>query len=206
MTGSSADAMTVMTMPTGSQLSGQGKALAPRKTIRSSARSTSPRTLSTRSPRRSIEKTRYEDDRSLRDRKREIHLAEELRSAELAYNFLHSEHECLQVGYSQLHSESGEEFRQMAHYNGVMQAHIQEMMQEDEGSTIRIEELEHKLRLAESTADHIYSRYRDLARESEQGQEELESVKSKMDNMSSELQGALGHIQKQSNASMTMSR
>ena len=40
--------------------------------------------------------------------------------------------------------------------------HRQEMMQEDEGATIRIEELERKLRLAESMADHIYSRYEEL--------------------------------------------
>ena len=40
-----------------------------------------------------------------------------------------------------------------------MGTHLQEMMQEDEGATIRIEELERKLRLAESLADHIYTKY-----------------------------------------------
>ena len=43
-----------------------------------------------------------------------------------------------------------------------MHNHLQEMMQEDEGATSRIEELERKLRLAESLADHIYSKYQEL--------------------------------------------
>lgn len=38
-------------------------------------------------------------------------------------------------------------------------------MQEDEGATIRIGELEHKLRLAEQMADLIYGKYKELARE-----------------------------------------
>ena len=44
----------------------------------------------------------------------------------------------------------------MAKCNMTMNIHLQEMMQEDEGATIRIEELEKKLRLAEPRADHIH--------------------------------------------------
>ena len=52
------------------------------------------------------------------------------------------------------------------------------MMQEDEGATIRIEELEHKLRLAEQMAGHIYGKYKNLPnrtslRESEDGKHVL---------------------------------
>ena len=48
------------------------------------------------------------------------------------------------------------------------------MMQEDEGVTIRIGELERKLRLAESMADHIYSKYQELARESQEEHSQLD--------------------------------
>ena len=47
----------------------------------------------------------------------------------------------------------------MSDYNRKMREHLQEMTQEDEGTIIRIEELEHKLRLAESIAEYIYMRY-----------------------------------------------
>ena len=48
------------------------------------------------------------------------------------------------------------------------------MMQEDEGVTIRIGELERKLRLAESMADHIYSKYQELAQESQEEHSQLD--------------------------------
>ena len=64
---------------------------------------------------------------------------------------------------------------------------LQEMMQEDEGATIRIEELERKLRLAESLAVHIYTRYEDLAQESHEEHSQLDEVRSKMSDVTSEM-------------------
>ena len=173
--------------------------------MRATTRSTSPITSTARSPRRSIEKRR-DDDRGTKEQRREIQLGEELRSARNAYNFLHEEYECIQAGYSRLHHEAEVEFRQMSDYNRKMQEHLQEMTQEDEGATIRIEELGHKLRLAESTAEHIYMRYQELAQETHQEHSELESVKATKDRMSQELQAAIGHIQEQNESSLAINR
>ena len=68
-------------------------------------------------------------------------------------------------------------------------------MQEDEGATIRFEELERKLRLAESLADHIYTKYEELAQESHEEQSQLDEVRSKMNDMNSEMQSAFHYIQ-----------
>ena len=87
-----------------------------------------------------------------------------------------------------------------------MQEHLQEMMQEDEGATARIGELEHKLRLAESMADHIYTRYEVLAQESHEEHSQLDSVKSKMEDMTNELQSAFHYIQEQNQNSDASNR
>ena len=85
----------------------------------------------------------------------------------------------------------------MSNYNRYMQSHLQEMQQEDEGATYRIEELECKLRLAESTANHILKRYEGLAQENNEGHHELESVQNRMVSMESELQNAFQYVELQ---------
>ena len=72
-------------------------------------------------------------------------------------------------------------------------------MQEDEGATIRIEELERKLRLAESMADHIYTK-------NPEEHSHFDEVKTKMEDMTSEMQSAFGFIQEQNQISGTDSR
>ena len=83
--------------------------------------------------------------------------------------------------------------------------HLQEMVQEDEGATIRIEELERKLRLAESLADHIYT-YEELPYEIHEEHTQFDEVRSKMEDMTSEMQGAFHCIQEQSQTSDTYNR
>ena len=83
--------------------------------------------------------------------------------------------------------------------------HLQEMVQEDEGATIRIEELERKLRLAESLADHIYT-YEELPYENHEEHTQFDEVRSKMEDMTSEMQGAFHYIQEQSQTSDTYNR
>ena len=78
-----------------------------------------------------------------------------------------------------------------------MHLNLQETMQEDEGATVRIEELEKKLRLAESLADHIYAKYEELAQESHEEHSQLDEVRSKMEDMTSEMQSAFHYIQEQ---------
>ena len=71
----------------------------------------------------------------------------------------------------------------------AMGTHLQEMMQEDEGATIRIEELERMLRLAESLADHIYTKYEEVARENHEEHSQFDEVRPKMEVKNSEMQG-----------------
>ena len=87
-----------------------------------------------------------------------------------------------------------------------MHDHLQEMMQEDEGATIRIEELEQKLRLTESMADHIYSRHEELPQESHEEHSQLDEVRSKMEDMTSEMQSAFHYIQEQNQNSDASTR
>ena len=82
-----------------------------------------------------------------------------------------------------------------------MNTHLQEMMQEDEGATIRIEELERKLRLAESLAKHIYTKYEQVAHENHEEHSQFDEVTSKMEDMTSEMQGAFQYIQEQNQIS-----
>ena len=114
------------------------------------SRSTSPRTTTRRSPKRDIEGVEIEDAKDPEER--EMQLLEQLRSTRLSFQYL-NEYSCLRNGYARLYTESQEEFSQLTKGNMTMHTHLQEMMQEDEGATIRIEELEKKLRLAESLAD-----------------------------------------------------
>ena len=62
----------------------------------------------------------------------------------------------------------------------AMGIHLQEMMQEDERATIRIEELERKLRLAESLADHVYTKYEEIAYENHEEHTQFDEVRSKI--------------------------
>lgn len=64
------------------------------------------------------------------------------------------------------------------------------MSQADEGATYRIEDLERKLRLAESTANHIYGRCELLTQHNSKEQNEIGSVNARMTSMSTELQSA----------------
>ena len=54
-----------------------------------------------------------------------------------------------------------------------------------------------KLRLAESLADHIYMKYEELAQESHEEHSQLDEVRSQMEDMTSEMQGAFRYIQEQ---------
>ena len=85
----------------------------------------------------------------------------------------------------------------MSNYGKTIEMRLQEMVQEDEGATIRIGELEHKLRLAEQMPGHIYGRYRELSEESNVEQSELHAMNQKMENMSNELRGAIGQAHQQ---------
>ena len=157
--------------------------------------STSPRTTSRRSPKRDIEKAEFEVAKEHEER--EVRLIEELRSARVSYQYLNDEYSCLHDGYTKLYAESREESSQMTKCNMAMNTHLQEMMQEDEGATISIEELEKKLRLAESLADHIYTKYEQVAHENHEEHSQFDEVTSKMEDMTSEMQGAFQYIQEQ---------
>ena len=76
-----------------------------------------------------------------------------------------------------------------------MRNHLQEMRQEDEGATIRIDNLERKLRLAESMADHIYAKYEELAQESHEEHSQLDEVRSRVRDTTGEMQSAFHYIQ-----------
>ena len=67
---------------------------------------------------------------------------EELRSARVSYQYLNDEYRCLHDGYAGRCGESQEEFSQLTKCNMAMNANLREMIQEDEGATARIEELE----------------------------------------------------------------
>ena len=73
-----------------------------------------------------------------------------------------------------------------------------------EGGGARIEEIEQTLRLAEQTANHIYGRYKELAEESNEEKSESHAVSRKMQNVSSELQEAIGQIPKQAQSATTV--
>lgn len=90
-----------------------------------------------------------------------------------------------------------EEFTNVSNYGRTMETRLQEIMQEDEGATIRIGKLEHKLRLVEQMADHICGRYKEPAKESNQEQSEFHAMNHIMENVPSELQEAIGQIHKQ---------
>ena len=108
LTGASSADATVMTMPTGSQVSGEGRVFPPeqaatgsnartggaKRTLKRFTRSTSPRTNIDRSPKRSIERVEIEDARGFEER--EMQLIEELGSARVSYKYLPDEHSCLQ--------------------------------------------------------------------------------------------------------------
>ena len=177
-----------------------------KRIVKRFTRSTSPRTTSRRSPKRDIEKAKIEDAKEYEER--EIRLIEELRSARVSYQYLNDEYSCLHDGYTKLYAESREEFSQMTKCNMAMNTHLQEMMQEDEGATIRIEELERKLRLAESLADHIYTKYKheQVAYENHEEHSQFHEVTSKMEDMTSEMQGAFQYIQEQNQISDTYNR
>ena len=191
LTGASSADATVMTMPTGSQLSGDG-GVAPLETtsagsnvrmgnairvMKRFSRSTSPRTTTRRSPKRDIETVETEDAKD----------SEELRSARVSYQYLNDEYSCLHDGYTRLYAESQEEFPQLTRCNMAMNTHLQEMVQEDEGATVRIAELQKKLRLAESLADHIYTKYEELAHENHEEHSQFDEVRSKMEDMTGEM-------------------
>ena len=97
-------------------------------------------------------------------------------------------------------------FSQLTKCNMAMNAHLQEMVQEDEGATIRIEELERKLRLAESLAGHIYMKYAELAHENHEEHTQFDEVRSKVEDMTSEMQGAFRYIQEQNQTYDTYNR
>ena len=199
---SSSETATVITVPSTSQASGNGR-IAPleatssrpdarmgnaRRAMKRFTRSTSPRTASRRSPKRDIEKTEIEDAKDYEEK--EVRLLEELRSARVSYQHLNDEYTCLHDGHKRLYAESREEFSQMTKCSMAMNTHLQEMIQEDEGATIRLEELERKLRLAENHEEHS----------------QFDEVKTKMEDMTSEMQSAFGFIQEQNQISGTYSR
>ena len=62
-----------------------------------------------------------------------------------------------QSGCAGLYQRSKEEFANVSMYGRTIETRLQEMVQEDEGATIRIGELEHKLQLAEQMADRTTS-------------------------------------------------
>ena len=166
-----------------------------KRIVKRFTRSTSPRTTSRRSPKRDIEKVEIEDAKEYEER--EVGLTEELRSTRVSYQHLSDEYSCLHDGHTTLYAESRQEFSQMTKCNMAMNTHLQEMMQEDEGATISIEELEKKLRLAESLADHIYTKYEQVAHENHEEHSQFDEVTSKMEDMTSEMQGAFQYIQEQ---------
>ena len=217
---SSIETATVITMPPTSQASGNGGA-APlettsartearmgneRRAMKRFTRSTSPRMHREDHPResRDIEKTEIEDAKDYGEK--EVRLIEELRSPRVSYQHLNDEYSCLHDGYNKLFAESREEFSQMTKCNMAMNARLQEMMQEDESATIRIEELERKLRLAESMADHIYTRSMNKSLMRIMKNTHFDEVKTKMEDMTSEMQGAFEFIQEQNQVSGTYSR
>ena len=153
---------------------------------------------------RDIEKTEIEDAKDYGEK--EVRLIEELRSPRVSYQHLNDEYSCLHDGYNKLFAESREEFSQMTKCNMAMNARLQEMMQEDESATIRIEELERKLRLAESMADHIYTRSMNKSLMRIMKNTHFDEVKTKMEDMTSEMQGAFEFIQEQNQVSGTYSR
>ena len=148
LTGASSADATVMTMPTGSQVSGEGKVAPPeliaagsdartvnaKRALRRFTRSTSPRTNTAKSPKRSIERVEIEDAKGIDER--EILFNEELLSARVSYQYLHDEYSCLHAGYTSIYSETREELSQLTRCNKAMRYHLQEMMQEDEGATL----------------------------------------------------------------------
>ena len=73
----------------------------------------------------------------------------------MTYQFLREEYPSLQSGDSGLFQRSKEVFASVSNYGWTMEMRLQELVQEDEGATVRIGELEHKLRLAEQVADHV---------------------------------------------------
>ena len=125
LTGASSADATIMTMPTGSQVSGEGRIAPPEMTSAGSgvrmgnakrvmkrfSRSTSPRTTTRRSPKRDIERVEIEDSKDFEER--EMQLMEELRSARVSYQYLNDEYSCLHDGYTRLYAESQEEFSQL---------------------------------------------------------------------------------------------
>ena len=114
LTGASSADATVMTMPTRSQITGDGGVAPPETTSAGSgvkmgnakrvmkrfSRSTSPRTTTRKSPKRDIERVEIED----------VRLMEELRSARVSYQYLNDEYSCLRDGYTRLYAESQEDF------------------------------------------------------------------------------------------------
>ena len=78
-------------------------------------------------------------------------------------------------------------------------------IQEDEGATIRIEELERKLRL-ESLAGHIYTKYEEIAYENHEEHTQFDEARSKMEDMTSKMQGAFQYVQEQNRTSDTYNR
>ena len=92
---SSADAATVITMPSGDGRVAPLEATSTGSDVRMGnakrvmkrfTRSTSPRTTSRRSPKRDIERVEIEDAKELEER--EVRLLEELRSARVSYQYL----------------------------------------------------------------------------------------------------------------------
>ena len=123
------------------------------RALRYSLRSTSPRMVHNRFPKKSIEKVRITSGSpDHREASREVQLLEELRSSNVAYQFLHEEHSTLQSGCAGLHRDP-KKVCECVHNGRTIETRLQEMAQEDEGATIRIGELEHELRLAEQMAD-----------------------------------------------------
>ena len=122
----SADAATVMTMPSTSQIAGDGR-VAPLETtsagsdvrmgnartvLRKFSRSTSPRTTTRRSPKRDVDSRVEIEDDAQDIEERDMQLMEELRSAGVSYQYLNDEYSCLREGYARLYVESQEEFSQ----------------------------------------------------------------------------------------------
>ena len=157
MTGISSNDATVITMQraTGSL----SRARDMRRSLRTFSRSTSPRITHNRSPKKSIEKVRITSGSpDHREASREVQLLEELRSSNMAYQ----KHSHLQSGYTDLYQRSNEEFANVSNYGRAIETRLlQEMVQEDEGARIRIEELEHKLRLA---GKHLWQIQRTIRR------------------------------------------
>ena len=130
---SSADAATVITTPSTSQISGEG-GVAPRemtstesdvrmgnakRIVKRLTRSTSPRTTLRRPPNRDIKRVEIEDATEMR-------LIEELPSARVPYQHLSDEYSCLHDGYTKLYAESEEEISQMTKCNMAVNDHLRD--------------------------------------------------------------------------------